>query len=124
TPPACSAWQPRYATAATPKRTLRNWRTATGCGSSTKPGLSAWLIEAETGFARLGHNACAKETPREVMTRLRRAMTSRGFDLEDLVLHRAAGRRHLDRLALLVPDDCLADRRFVRELVLRRVRLG
>src|SRR6266566_2436123 len=50
--------------------------------------------------------------------------TSRGFDLEDLVLHRATGRGHLDRLALLVADDRLANRRLVGEFVLRRVRLG
>src|SRR5207247_10348950 len=47
----------------------------------------------------------------------------RGFDLEDLELERAARRRDLDRLALLVAHDRLADRRLVRELVLGRVRL-
>src|SRR3954471_17355984 len=46
------------------------------------------------------------------------------FDLEDLELHRAARGRDLDGLALLLADDRLADRRLVRELVLRRVRLG
>src|SRR5436190_9408051 len=52
-----------------------------------------------------------------------RRRTSRGLDLEDLVLHRPAGRGHLDRLPFLVADDRLAYRRLVRELVLRRVRL-
>src|SRR3954453_2085500 len=46
------------------------------------------------------------------------------FDLEDLELHRAARGRDLDGLALLLADDRLADRRLVRELVRRRVRLG
>src|SRR5436190_8664238 len=50
--------------------------------------------------------------------------TSRGFYLEDLVLRGAAGRGDLDGLALLVADDGLADRRLVRELILRRVRFG
>src|SRR5207244_5337886 len=47
-----------------------------------------------------------------------------GFDLEDLELHRAARSGDLDGLALLLADDGLADGRLVRELVLRRVRLG
>src|SRR3954453_12102572 len=46
------------------------------------------------------------------------------FDLEDLELHRAARGNDLDRLALLLADDRLADRRLVRELVLGRIRLG
>src|SRR5918994_2384342 len=47
-----------------------------------------------------------------------------GFDLEDLVLQlRAAWRRDLDGLALLLAEDRLADRRLVRELLLRRVGL-
>src|SRR4051812_37457862 len=50
--------------------------------------------------------------------------TSRCFDLEDLVLHRAARSGDLDGLALLVADDRLANGRLVRKLVLRRVRLG
>src|SRR5687767_3008521 len=45
-----------------------------------------------------------------------------GPNLHDLELERAARRRDLDRLALLVADDRLADRRLVGELVLRRVR--
>src|SRR4051794_543143 len=47
----------------------------------------------------------------------------RGLDLEDLELERAARCRDLDDLALLVAEDRLADRRLVRELVLRRVGL-
>ncbi len=47
-----------------------------------------------------------------------------GFDLEDLELQAAARRGDLDRLALLLADDRLADRGLVRELVLGRIRLG
>src|SRR4051794_9892746 len=47
-----------------------------------------------------------------------------GLDLQDLELHRAARGRDFNRLALLLADDRLADRRLVRELVLGRVRLG
>src|SRR4051794_16920483 len=50
--------------------------------------------------------------------------TSRSPDLEDLELHRAARSLDLDGLALLLADDRLPDRRFVRELVLGRVGLG
>src|SRR4051794_19555642 len=47
-----------------------------------------------------------------------------GLDFQDLELHRPARGRDLDRLALLLADDRLADGRLVRELVLGRVRLG
>ena len=48
-----------------------------------------------------------------------------GFDLEDLVLQLRAARRHdLDRLALLVTEDRLADRRLVRQLQLGGIRFG
>src|SRR5215471_6200383 len=48
----------------------------------------------------------------------------RRLDIHDLEPDRAAGRRDLDRLALLAAHDGAADGRLVRELVLRRVRLG
>src|SRR5215212_4559195 len=47
-----------------------------------------------------------------------------GFDLEDLELEGAARRCDLDRLALFLTEDRLADRRLVRELVLGRIRFG
>ena len=46
------------------------------------------------------------------------------LDFQDLELERSARGGDLHRLALLVADDGLADRRLVRELILRRVRLG
>src|SRR6266536_2506962 len=52
-----------------------------------------------------------------------RSRTSGGLYLEDLELHRPARSGDLDGLALLLPDDRLADGRLVRELVLGRVRL-
>ena len=60
------------------------------------------------------------------MTRERTVPRARGlggFDVDDLVLQGAVRRRDLDRLALLLADDRLADRRLVRELLLARVRL-
>src|SRR5215207_3789122 len=47
---------------------------------------------------------------------------SRGLDLEDLELERSTRRGDRDGLALLLADDRLADRRLIRELVLRRIR--
>src|SRR6476469_7926096 len=44
--------------------------------------------------------------------------TSGGLDLHDLELHLAARSGDLDRLALLLADDRLADRRLVGKLVL------
>src|SRR5262249_13600119 len=46
------------------------------------------------------------------------------LDLEDLELERAARGGDLDHLALLPAEDRPADRRLVRELVLRWIRLG
>src|SRR5919198_195388 len=46
------------------------------------------------------------------------------LDFQDLELERAAGCADLDGLALLLADDRLADRRLVRQLVLRGVGLG
>src|SRR3954453_18005222 len=61
---------------------------------------------------------------REVVMAREAGRTSRSPDLEDLELHRAARSLDLDGLALLLADDRLPDRRFVRELVLGRVGLG
>src|SRR5215203_5297746 len=52
-----------------------------------------------------------------------RAAVLGGLDVHDLELEGAARCGYLDRLALLLADDRLADRRLVRELRLRRVGL-
>src|SRR5437763_4420639 len=49
---------------------------------------------------------------------------SGGLDVHDLELDRPARRGDVDGLALLLAHDRLADRRLVRELVLRRIGLG
>ena len=58
---------------------------------------------------RVWKDACERRGPRR---------GSGGFDLEDLELQRAAGCDYLDGVAFLAAHDRLADRRFVRELVL------
>src|ERR671937_514030 len=82
-------------------------------------------VAAEAGFARLrSRRLSGSGYLREVVMAREAGRTSRSSDLEDLELHRAARGTDLHGLALLAADDRLADRRLVRELVLRRVRLG
>ena len=103
-------------------------------GSTQLQAGSSWNARASTR-RRLGTCSARSRTistaaslrPRAKRGRVRPGEPRRGsggLDLEDLELERAARRRDLDDLALLVADDRLADRRLVRELVLGRVRLG
>src|SRR5712691_2225187 len=86
--------------------------------------LGADVVVAERAGLVLREDDDLSSTLREALEHLAPAYrVLRGLDLEDLVLHGAARGRDLDGLALLVTDDRAADRRLVRQLELRRIRL-
>src|SRR5215204_2950340 len=86
-----------------------------------------------TTASREGSSGDSPPRDRKAIARLHTVAESRetfgeealgGANLHDLVLQGLAlGRRDLDGLALLLPEDCAADGRLVRELLLEGVRL-